>query len=204
LAVHGQVLPSTLHDVKLIADKQPILSGQRVRVRGERNIGDTTGTVHRVWLEPNNAPAFPPAVAAILSADLIVVGPGSLYTSILPNLLVPDLVDAIRASRALKFYICNVATQPGETDGYNCRDHVKALERHLGSNLFNLVISNKSMLGSLPEGSDWVKTEDENEIEFPTYLSDLADIGNPWRHDSAKLAQVVIDLFFERTGPLVG
>ena len=204
LAIHGQVLPSTLHDVKLVADLQPGNSDQSIRVSGESKITQSYGTVHRVWLEPGNPPAFPPAIAAILSAELIIIGPGSLYTSILPNLLVPDLANAIRASRALKFFICNVATQPGETDGYSCRDHVMAVEKHVGSSLFNLVISNKLFNGFLPEGSDWVRTDNTVEEEFPIYQSDLADTGNPWRHDSARLSQVVIDLFFERTGPLVG
>ena len=86
-----------------------------MRVKGESRIPTTNGRVRHVWLEPNNPPAFPEAIQAILSADLIVIGPGSLYTSLIPNLLVPDLAEAIRASRALKLYICNVATEGGET-----------------------------------------------------------------------------------------
>src|SRR5512133_43890 len=115
LAVQGRVLPSTLHDVRLVADKTSNDDQSEIRVTGESNIPMVEGRIKRVWLEPDNPLAFPPAVQAILSADLIIVGPGSLFTSILPNLLVPDLAEAIKASRATKFYICNVATQTGET-----------------------------------------------------------------------------------------
>ena len=118
LAVHGQVLPATLHDVRLVADVQLPDNGKEVRVQGESQIPRTTGHIRRVWLEPAHLRAYPPTVQAILRADLILVGPGSLYTSMLPNLLVPDLGEALRVSRALKFYVCNVATQPGETDGF--------------------------------------------------------------------------------------
>ncbi len=202
LAVHGQVLPATLHDVRLVADIAIANSSRQVRVTGESKIPKTNGKVHRVWLEPNNAPAFPPAVAAILSADLIIIGPGSLYTSLLPNLLVSDLAEAVRASRALKFFVCNVATQPGETDGYSCGDHVRTIENHVGGHLFDMIISNQLFKGDLPEGSEWVKADPTLDEEYVVYRSDLVDVGNPWRHDSTRLSQIVMDLFFERTGPL--
>ncbi|HJS19950.1 MAG TPA: gluconeogenesis factor YvcK family protein, partial [Anaerolineales bacterium] len=102
LSVSGRVLPSTLHDVKLVADMELPHSPNQVRVQGESSIPKMAGRVRRLWLEPNDAPAFPPTVKAILNADMIVVGPGSLYTSLLPNLLVQDLLGAIHASRALK------------------------------------------------------------------------------------------------------
>jgi len=202
LAVHGQVLPATLHDVHLVADVQMANSPRSIRVAGESKIPEASGKVRRVWLEPNNPPAFPPAVAAILSADVIIIGPGSLYTSILPNLLVSDLAEAVRASRGLKIYVCNVATQPGETDGYSCLDHVRTIENHVGGRLFDLIVCNRLFEGKLPESSDWVKTEASMDEEYAIYRSDLVDIGNPWRHDSTRLAQVVMDLYFERTGPL--
>ena len=202
LAVHGEVLPATLHDVRLVADILVASSNRQVRVTGESKIPRTAGKVHRIWLDPENAPAFPPAIAAILSADLIVIGPGSLYTSILPNLLVSDLAEAVRASRALKFFICNVATQRGETDGYSCKDHVQTIESHIGGRLFDIVVCNQLFKGDLPEGSQWVKADDDLDQEYAVYKSDLVDVENPWRHDSMRLAQSVMDLFFERTGPL--
>lgn len=201
LAVQGQVLPSTLKNVNLVADIQLPDKQLELQVKGESKIGKVGGKVRRVWLEPANPSAFPPTVQAILSADLILIGPGSLFTSIMANLLVPDLVDAIKASKAYKFYICNVASERGETDGYSCEDHVKMIEKHTGSHLFDLVICNHRYEGVLPQGVTWVKVNPE-ESQYPVYQADLLDVDNPWRHDSAKAAKTVMDLYFERTGPL--
>jgi len=203
LAVQGRVLPSTLHDVRLVADVHlPDKKGD-VRVKGESQIPLSKGQIKRIWLEPNNPLAYPPTLQAILSADLIVVGPGSLYTSLLPNLLVPDIAEAIRSSRALKFYICNVATQPGETDGFSCDDHVRNIEKHLGGHFFDLIICNNRYNGKLLEGVSWVRPEANLEEKYAVYFADLIDSEYPWRHDSNKLAQVIMDLYYERTGPLM-
>ncbi|MEJ2301003.1 MAG: YvcK family protein [Anaerolineales bacterium] len=203
LSVSGRVLPSTLHDVRLVADVTLPYLVNEVRVEGESQIPESAGKVRRVWLEPNNPQAFPRAIQAILAADLILIGPGSLYTSILPNLLVPDIASAIRSSRALKIYVCNVATQPGETDGYTCGDHVRAVEEHAGSDLFEIVVVNQSYEGQLPDNIQWVYAEDDLETDHAVYRTNLIDSARPWRHDSAKLAQVLMDLLQERTGPLV-
>jgi uncharacterized cofD-like protein len=202
LAVNGQVLPSTLHDVRLVADKAMPLMQAEVRVEGESRIPQVVGAVRRVWLEPNNAPAFPLAIQALLNADLIIIGPGSLYTSILPNLLVPDLAAAIRSSNALKVFVCNVATQPGETDHYSCGDHIHALEEHAGEDLFDLIVSNSTEIDELPEGMNYVQTESSTSVLYPVYAADVSDRDNPGKHDSVKLSQVLLDLWRERTGPL--
>lgn len=203
LAVRGQVLPATLHDVSLVADIQVAETAQDVRVTGESKIPKAAGRIRRVWLEPDNPLAYPPAVQAILNADLILVGPGSLYTSILPDLLVPDIAEALRATRALKFFVCNVATQQGETDGYDCYQHVRTIEKHIGGGIFDLVLCNNNFAGNLPPGVQWVKPSESLEQEYPSYVTDLVDQANPWRHDPARLAEVVMDLFYERTGPLL-
>jgi uncharacterized cofD-like protein len=156
-----------------------------------------------VWLEPSSPPAFPQAVQSILAADLIVIGPGSLFTSILPNLLVPDLAAAIQASRALKIYVCNLATQPGETDDYTCSDHVSVLDEHIGSGVFDLVVCNQNFIGNLPQGIQWVKVDPDLGVDYPVYRGDLVDEAHPWRHDANKLAQALMDILLERTGPLV-
>jgi uncharacterized cofD-like protein len=203
LAVHGRVLPATLHDVRLVADVAlPHLAGE-VRVEGESHIPELPGIVRRVWLEPNTPPAFPQVVRAILNADMIVIGPGSLYTSIMPNMLVPDVARAIRASRAFKVFVCNVATQPGETAGYSCGDHVRALEDHVGGSLFDLVVANQQCDGELPVDIQWVTAEDEMDDDYAVYRGNLLDDEQPWRHDAGKLAHVLMDLLEERTGPLV-
>jgi uncharacterized cofD-like protein len=204
LAIHGQVLPSTLHDVKLTADVRLDGVVQEVRVAGESQIPKAAGQVQRVWLEPNNPSAYPPTIQAILAADIIIVGPGSLYTSLLPNLLVPDLAEALRASRALKMFVCNVATQPGETDEYTAGEHIRTIDQHLTGHLFDLVLANNYCEGHLPAGSKWVTAEDPVSQSYPLYQADLVDSENPWRHDPQKLAKVIINLFDEKTGPLSG
>ncbi len=203
LAVRGRVLPSTLHDVHLSADVAlPHLVNQ-VRVQGESQIPKSNGRVRHVWLEPGSPPAFPQAIQAILAADIIVVGPGSLYTSILPNLLVSDITEAIRASRAFKVFVCNVATESGETNGYTCGDHLQTIEQHVSADLFDVAVANNSYDSKLSDGVEWVKIEPELEDDYRVFKADLVDTLYPWRHDARKLAQVVIELFQERSGPLV-
>ena len=123
LAVQGRVLPSTLVAVTLCADVEKP-DGAVVRVQGESGIPEARGRVLRVMLEPGTPPAYPGAIQAILAADLVVIGPGSLYTSILPNLLVAEIVEALQATAALKVYVCNVATQYGETEAIR-RSHLR-------------------------------------------------------------------------------
>lgn len=201
LAVRGRVLPSTLHDVKLVADLHQVETNREVRVKGESNIPTTPGRVQRVWLDPNNPQAYPPAIQAILNAELIIIGPGSLFTSILPNLLVPDIVDAIKASRAYKFYICNVATQPGETDEFSCMDHIRTIEKHAAGRIFHLVLCNNKEVDFVQEGSKQVLPTARLEEEYAAYSTNLIDEEHPWRHDAIKLARSVMDLYYERTGP---
>ncbi len=203
LAVYGRVLPATLRDVRLLADVLLPEGVNEVRVEGESRIPESAGEVRRIWLEPSDPPAYPEVIQAILAADLIAIGPGSLYTSVLPNVLVPDIVAAIRASRALKVYISNVATQVGETDRYTCGDHVRVIEEHVGVDLFDIILSNQRCEGQLMPDISWVLAEDDLDTDHAVYRADLVDIDHPWRHDSSKLAQVLMDLYQERTGPLV-
>jgi uncharacterized cofD-like protein len=193
LAIRGQVLPSTLQNVTLVGDLQA--SGDQARrVEGESQITKREGAIQRVYLQPDDAPAYPGAIRAILEADLIVLGPGSLYTSLLPNLLVRDLTEAIAASRALKVYVCNTATQPGETDGYSVRDHVLAIERHTRPGLFPNVMANSAQVGKLLAGLEWVKNEPALNGQHQLLASDVADAERPWRHDAVKLAAALMHL----------
>jgi len=202
LSVHGQVLPSTLHNVRLVADVLLPHVVNEVRVEGESRIPEVDGRVQRVWLEPNDAPAFPPVIRALLNADMIVIGPGSLFTSLLPNLLVHDVMAAVRNSRALKVYVCNIATQTGETQAFSCYDHVQALEEHAGEDLFDIVLCNDNYDVSLPDTTSWVLADEISRSDMRLYTTDLVDYEQPWRHDSLRLAQVLMNLLFERTGPL--
>ncbi len=204
LSVSGRVLPSTLNNVRLVADMRLPHTVNEVRVEGESRIPDMAGRVSRVWLDPNDPPVFPPVVQALLNADLIIIGPGSLYTSLLPNLLVPDLLAALRASRALKIYVCNIATQEGETDLYSCYDHIRALEDHVGEGLFDVVLCNENYLGELSPNSRWVQADERSLKDRRLYCADLPEAEHPWRHDPGKLSKVLMDLLYERTGPMSG
>ena len=203
LSVSGRVLPSTLHDVKLVADMQIPNSLNQVRVEGESRIPKMAGRVNRIWLEPNDAPAYPPVIKALLNADMIVIGPGSLYTSLLPNLLVQDLMGAIRASRAVKVYVSNIATQTGETDFYSCYDHVRVLEEHVGGHIFDVILCNGNHDGQLNVDSQWVRADERTMEDTRVRCGDLVDDSYPWRHDSNKLAATLIEILDEYTGPLV-
>jgi uncharacterized cofD-like protein len=149
LAVQGQVVPATNADVRLWAELE-----DGTRIEGESAIGHAPSPIVRLGCTPERPPALPRALEAIAHADLIVLGPGSLYTSLLPNLLVPELVEAIGRSKAPRLYICNLMTQPGETDGLDVTGHLRALEAQLASlgvqeRLFTAVLAQED-LGTSP------------------------------------------------------
>jgi uncharacterized cofD-like protein len=202
LAIYGQVLPSTLTSVQLVGDLQKPDSSEVIQIHGESELTNTPGKILRVWLEPVSPAAYPPTIGAILNADLILLGPGSLFTSLLPNLLVEGLVEAMDASRAQKFFICNLATQQGETDGFNASDHLQVIERHIGRQMFDTVIANRNFKGKLGQEVDWVVADSALHDSYKVYEADLVDDLYPWRHDSHKLAKVIVNLFEERTGIL--
>jgi uncharacterized cofD-like protein len=198
LAIRGQILPSTLEDVTLCADLVDEAEAVH-RVAGESAIPAARLPIERVYLEPTSVPAYPPALRAILDADLIVVGPGSLFTSVLPNLLVDDITRAIRVSRALKVYVCNVATQPGETEGFSLGDHVQAIQRHVGPGLVHLVLANDELAHALPAGWNPIPLTMTTSIEagYQVITADVVDEQRPWRHDPRKLARVLMDKYEE-------
>ncbi len=129
LSIRGRVLPATLDDMKLVAE----MEDGRI-IHGESTIPEAHGKIKRLYTEPANCKALEDVIQAIKSAELIILGPGSLYTSVIPNLLVKQISDEIIKSKAKKIYVCNIMTQPGETDNYTVSDHLKALIKHAGSN----------------------------------------------------------------------
>ena len=137
LAIKGVIYPSTNSNVQLCAELE-----DGSRVRGETRITASRKRIRRVRLDPADAHPLPDALDAILAADLITIGPGSLYTSLIPNMLVNEMINSIRASRATKIYIQNIMTQPGETDRYSASDHVEALAEHCSGILFPNVLLN--------------------------------------------------------------
>lgn len=197
LAMRGRVMPSTLSNVTLVADVER--DGKVERVVGESNIPKMRGRIRRVKLEPEQIRAYPPALKAILQADLIVLGPGSLYTSVLPNLLIPDLAQALRHARAPKVYVCNVAEQRGETDGYDSADHINAIIAHTYPECVDILLANENL--SLPSdtgGGQTIFVEPVASEGVRLVSADLVDQARPWRHDSSKVAEAVMKILKER------
>jgi uncharacterized cofD-like protein len=209
LAVKGRVLPSSLDHLLLCAEvcTSDANSG-RVLVKGQSQIAAAHGMVERVYLQPSEPKGYPLAISALLGADLILLGPGSLYTSIIPNLLVPDILAALHAAQALKVYICNVATQPGETADYTVGDHVRALADHMAGGACDCVLANGNTDLVLPptSGSAMVLPTFEGAPDvgdgtaWRLVMEDLVDHALPWRHDPAKLASAALRLISPNNG----
>src|SRR5579883_395395 len=195
LNTRGQIIPSTLADVTLTA-----LTVDGQRIRGESTIGHLNRRIREVFIEPPDAAPHPDAVRAILDADLIVLGPGSLYTSVLPNLLVRGIVDAIRASDAVKIYVSNVATQHGETDSFTVSDHIHALESHVGRGVIEHVIANSNLSPDLPSAwhSEPVRVSSNGHRDPRIVEMDVISEENRYRHDPAKLAAAIMRLYHSR------
>ena len=163
LSIRGRVLPSTLDDMKLVAE----MEDGRI-IHGESNIPEAHGRIKRLFTDPKNCKALDDVIAAIRDAELIILGPGSLFTSVIPNLLIPEISHEIARSKAKKIYVCNIMTQPGETDGFSVSDHVNALIKHAGSKkIIDTVLVNDFMPSNLAKkyqmsGSYPVITDYEN------------------------------------------
>jgi uncharacterized cofD-like protein len=189
LAVKGTILPSTLQDVTLVAS----MNGRSVE--GESKIPKQHEPISHVFLKPDGAQANPEAAQAILNAELVVIGPGSLYTSILPNLLVEGMVEAIKASPALKVLVCNLASQSGETDGYNVDDYLRVIHEHVGSNIFDFVLVNSNHAHTPTGGQTQVVLRSEDSAKHPEVRFIPADVVNvriPSHHDPDKLARAIM------------
>lgn len=194
LAVQGSILPSTLEDVEICAEFE-----DGTDICGESHIPEVGKPIRRLYLKPEHPAAQPEAVSAILEADLIVLGPGSLYTSVMPNLLVEGIAKALIQSDGLKVYVCNVATQPGETDGYNVEAHVEGLVRHLPgqANPFDVVIAPRHPDPSavLEPGISLVKAGPSRRTHPRVVVEDVVRDDLPLRHDPDKLARVLMRVF---------
>ncbi|MBE9118056.1 YvcK family protein [Lusitaniella coriacea LEGE 07157] len=197
LAVRGRVLPATLSDVRLWADLE---DGRHIE--GESNISDAGGKICAVGCIPSTPPALPAAIKAIEEADYIIIGPGSLYTSVIPNLLVPGIRSAIARSTAPRIYVCNIMTQPGETEGYSVSDHIRAIDEICGRRLFDAVVVH----GRVPTAQALIRYAQEN--SHPVFLDreDVTRLGRRIvlanimhedpesgyvRHDPQRLAKVL-------------
>ena len=188
LSVTGQVVPATIENVNLSVK----LADGRF-IKGESNVKESSSEIEELFIDPPDAEASPAAIKAIGEADLIVIGPGSLYTSILPNLMVPGIVDAISESKGIKYYICNVATEIGETQHFNVVKHIDVLERYLGSGILDMIIANDNIddIGGQFLGEAVDPNTDSTKHLIAT--SDLLDKEHKVRHDSGKLAKFIME-----------
>ena len=199
LKVRGHVIPSTLHNIQLAAD---MTDGSFIL--GQAEIAQAHKTVQRLRMVPENVPATKSAIEAIREADILVLGPGSLYTSVICNLLVPDIREAVLQSKATKIYVCNVMTQPGETDGFGAFEHVKTLIEYAGEPFLDYVIVNSEDIsdeqkilyrakGQEPISPDIEKIEQMGIKVIPAKLVSQSDMV---RHDPQKLARAIMSLAY--------
>lgn len=198
LASKGRIYPATINDVRLVAELE-----DGSEVRGETLITASRVPIHRLRLEPEHCLPLPEALAAIRTADVITVGPGSLYTSILPPLLVSRVAQAIGQTNAVKIFICNLMTQPGETDGYTARQHLETVKNYAPEMVFDYVVVNNhpvseeqaarySADGAIQIGMTDHLLEKTLGEETEIVRADLLDEGEKVRHNPEKLARVVI------------
>ncbi len=201
LAVTGKVLPITLEDVRLCAD---IENGETIL--GEYNIGHREGSkarINRVFLNQSSVKPLKEAIDAIMEADIVVLGPGSLYTSIIPNLLVDGVCEALQKTKGIIVYVCNVMTQPCETEGYTLSDHIKAIEKHSRKGIIDFCVVNTAPIPDdlsdryKKDGAELVRVDSDvvEKMGIEIITGDFKAINNNYvRHDSNKLAKKIIEL----------
>jgi uncharacterized cofD-like protein len=208
LAIKGRIYPSTVEDVALVAE----MEDGRI-IQGETNIVKARSPIRRLRLSSDHCKPLPETLKAIEDADLITIGPGSLYTSILPNLLVDGIVDAMRISTALKVYICNIMTQPGETDGFNVEDHLRVLFEYAPDLDLDYVVANSAKISDhlrekyLADGAaqvDLGSLVDSNVAgvqgatrlhRFCVLVRDVLHEDDLVRHNPAKLARLLLEIY---------
>jgi uncharacterized cofD-like protein len=201
LAIRGRVIPSTLNQVSLVAE---FVDGRVIE--GETNITGYGKTIKRVSLKPPDCPATPEALEAIENAELIVMGPGSLYTSILPNLLIKDIMERIVDSSALKIFIVNAMTQPGETDHHSAYDHLQSLISHTDPRILDVCFVNtgtipKHVLARYQEAFAYpikLDTAMIREKGYEVLEGDMLKVDDQVRHNSEKLAKLMLDRYYQK------
>lgn len=197
LAIRGQVVPSTLEKVMLVAER-----ADGTQTLGESKIPKVSSPIKRVYLNPTGCKPTQEALQAIKEAEVVVIGPGSLYTSIIPNLLVEGITDAILRSKAIKIYICNVMTQHGETDGYSACAHVEAILKHVGHRVIDYCIVNTAkvpehLLLRYKEEKAYPVEADAKKIRslgINVVEADIVSLENYVRHNPEKLTKIIMEI----------
>jgi uncharacterized cofD-like protein len=204
LAIRGRIFPSTAQNVTLAAE----LEDGRL-VKGETNISRSRKRIARVRLVPRHAKPVPEVLQALREADLILVGPGSLYTSILPNLLVEQVSEVIANSNAIRVYIANLMTQPGETQHYSVADHIKAIYEHTGRRLFDFAVINRQAVSPRllrrykAQGAEPVdpSLDELKKLGVRCVMGNFLHESNVVRHDELRLARLLLDKFVNGRSP---
>jgi uncharacterized cofD-like protein len=202
LAIRGRIFPSTVSNVTLAAILE---NGQRVR--GETRISASRSPIRELTLVPPNVRPLAEAIEAIRKADLILIGPGSLYTSILPNLLIPDIARAIAHSRSPRVYIANLMTQPGETTNYSVAQHLRAIQSHVKPRIVDYVVANRQKVSPAVAGRYRKQGASQVTVDAASLrksgvqllLGNLLEEHGKIRHDSARLARLLLDAFLPRS-----
>ena len=193
LNVKGQVVPSTREpDLTLFAETE-----DAVFLRGESAVGTANKPISHLWVEPRGAPANPAALEAIARAEIIVIGPGSLYTSILPNFLIRGVSKAVEDSKAPKVFVCNVATQYGETDNFDAESHLRVFEEQAGVGMSHFLVNARPIAVEPEFRQDPIQPERPHWFDGAFISADLVDERLPTRHDPHKLAAQVLRILRE-------
>ena len=204
LATRGRIFPSTVSNVSLIATLQ---DGRRVH--GETRITASRKPIKKLALFPRSVRPLPKALEAIQEADLILLGPGSLFTSILPNLLIPEIAHAIAKSKAPRVYIANIMTQPGETSGYALADHLRAIRRHTSRRVIDWVVANRQPIspevakryragGAEPVAIDLAELQS---LGYRVILDNLLEEHGVIRHNPVRLSRLLLEEFLSSSRP---
>lgn len=189
----GKILPATMEPVSIWAQTSV---GEKVEREENIDLGRFTGTLEKLHLKPENPRTSDEVKETIMSADLIIAGPGDLYSTILPVLLVPNVLDSIKKSKAKKLYIINVANKLFETPNYKVQDYIKAIAKHCGDNIFDLVLTNSNISSQIPDKYkrqyEYVPLNYEKDNAYSVIAEDIVDTKFPLYHDSSKLAKAII------------
>lgn len=200
LAIRGRIFPSTLSNVHLVAS----LDNGRI-VHGETRISASRAPIKKLSLSPSRVRPLPAAIKAIQQADLILLGPGSLYTSVLPNLLIPEIARALARSKAPRVYIANLMTQPGETTGFTLADHVRAIQKHVPRRVIDWVVANRQAVspqvarryraeGAAPVPTDLPALQ---KLGYRVILDDLLEEHSVLRHNARRLSRLLLEEFLD-------
>ena len=201
LAIRGRIFPSTISNVHLTAT---LANGPHVS--GETKISRSRVPIRQIQLVPRRVRALPKAIDAIQKADLILMGPGSLYTSVIPNLLIPEIAQAIARSKAPRVYVANLMTQPGETTDYALSEHLRAIQRHVDKRVIDWVVANRQPISPdvarryRAQGAEAVLVDAEKvlKLKVKLVLDNLLEEHGLIRHNSPRLARLLVDEFLLR------